>query len=287
MNLLKKLFTLEFYLDVLSGKSRFRVFLASLFLAFIVSTQPSIFIVKDLYPLVQNLESKVLNLVDDVYPQELEVKIKNGTASTNVTEPYYVNIKKETLENILSNLDKKQTTFSKLRLLAIDIKGKAEDFERYQSLALLTQNSVVYYSDNKINIYPLRDIQDLTINKEIIKAKIQEINKGHVISNLLTIGVFIAPFLILLGACLFFLLAFLITTIGVYIIVKIHKLKLGFRNVFRYSAVMSFLLTFGQNLLPMIPSYTRYFGGFDKLFDIFIFGLCYLGIRVYKQKKYE
>ena len=133
MNFVKNLFSVKYYTDILTGHSHFKPILAAIFLATILTIKPSIFIFKDMYPVVQNLEKKTLALVDEIYPQELEIKIASGQVSTNVTEPYYVTVRQETLEGLLSLKHEDQNTKSKIRLLAIDTKGKADEFERYQS----------------------------------------------------------------------------------------------------------------------------------------------------------
>ena len=158
MSILKTLFSLNYYTGVLAGKNKFRWILAILILAIIIAIQPSIFVVTKVYPVVRDLENRVTALADEVYPEDLEIKIKNGIATTNVTEPYYLVVRQKTLNSLLSLREDDQNTVSKIRLLAIDTKGKAEEFEQYQTLALLTQTSLVYNSDDKVNIHSLREI---------------------------------------------------------------------------------------------------------------------------------
>lgn len=285
MNLVKKFFSLNFYTDILSGNQHYRVFIATLVLALILSISPIYFIFKDAYPLVQNLESKVLALVEEVYPEELEVKINKGIVSTNVTEPYYITIREETLENLFSLKQTDKNTRSRVRLLAIDTKGKADDFERYQSLALLTESSVVYYNDNNVNIYPLREIQDLTVNKEIVKSKIKEINKDNIVGNIINIGVLISPLFIILGIFSSQLFMFLLLTLAVYLMVKINQLQIGFKNTFRYSASIAFIVTLFWNLLLFIPFLAKNVLVARSVLTIIILGLAYNGIYYLKTHK--
>lgn len=282
MNFIRSLFSFKHYTAILTGTENFRAILAVLALALILTIKPAFFIFKDVYPLVQNLESKVINLVDEVYPQELEIKIKNGTASTNVTEPYYISIRQETLENLFAFKKDSQNTRSKVRLLAIDTKGKADEFDKYQSLALLTETSIVYYKDKNVNIYSLRQVKDLTVNKDFIKSKIKEINKNNEIGKMITIGVLSSPFWIILGIFIFQLIMFLLLTLAVYLMVKINQLPTGFKNTFRYTVAIAFTTTFIWNLISLIPNFLKNILAAQSLLTIIILGIAYGGIYYLK-----
>lgn len=275
MNLLKNLFSLNYYTNILSGTQKFRPFLAAFFLALIVSIRPSIFIIKDVYPIVQNLEKKVMDLVDEIVPQELEVKIKNGFASSNVTEPYYLTVREETLESLLSLKKDKQISKSKVRLLAIDTKGKAEEFERYQSLALLTQTSIVYYQDGKTNIQSLRGIQDLTINRELIKSKISEYK---IIGKLTTSVVLASPLILIIFGFIGQIFKFFLIALLVYLMVRINQLKVGFKNVFPYTAATVFIVMLLANIVSFIPMVASNFFAIEAILTMVILGLAYKGI---------
>lgn len=282
MNLLQNLFSVTYYTSILSGKQKFRLFLAALILALVVSIRPSFFILQKVYPLVQNLENKIMTVVDDVYPEELEVKIKNGYVSTNVTEPYYITIRQEQLESILSLQEDKQIAKSKVRLLAIDTKGKAEEFERYQSMALLTQTSLVYYQDGKTNIQSLRDIRDLTVNRELIKSKIKEYNKDNIIGNLLAFFVLFSPLIIIIGGFLGQLIKFLFLSLLVYLMVRINQLPTGFKNTFRYTAAVTFIVMILANIISFIPQVASNILAIEAVLTMIILGLAYCGINLLK-----
>jgi len=282
MNFVKNLFSVKYYTDILTGHSHFKPILAAIFLATILTIKPSIFIFKDMYPVVQNLEKKTLALVDEIYPQELEIKIASGQVSTNVTEPYYVTVRQETLEGLLSLKHEDQNTKSKIRLLAIDTKGKADEFERYQSLALLTETSVVYYRDNNVNIYPLREIKDLTVNRDAIKSKVKNINKDNRIEKITVVGVLLAPFFILSWLITAKLIVFLLLTLIVYLMIRINQLPIGFKNTFRYASAVSFIPTLIWSLMSFIPFFSKNIFATSYLLPIVILGLAYSGLNYFK-----
>jgi len=285
VTVLKNLFSLNYYTGVLAGKNKFRWILAILILAILIAIQPSIFVVTKVYPVVKDLENKVTAFAHEVYPDELEIKIKNGIATTNVTEPYYLVVRQETFNNLLSLQEDDQNTVSKVRLLAIDTKGKAEEFEEYQTLALLTETSLIYQGDDNINIQSLREIEDLTINKEIILEKIKEINKEFNINNLLNIFVFIAPLLILLGILLFQFYVFLFLAIVVYIMVRINQAQTGFKNTYRYTVAVAFVPTLLWNIVSFVPAISRNLEVVPALLNIIILVIAYLGIKRLKQEE--
>ena len=108
----------------------------------------------------------------EYYPDELEITIKDGKTSTNVNEPYYLPIPDEfigALESEAVVYGINQTEIE--NLLVIDTKQtfSVESFEQYKTLALLTEDSVVYFSDRgKLEVMPLAPTLNLTINANLI-----------------------------------------------------------------------------------------------------------------------
>lgn len=282
MNFIRNLFSLKYYTLVLQNKEIFHPFLITFILVLLFSIKPSFLIYKDFYPAVRDLESKVTTFINDVYPKELEIKIKNGTVFTNVTEPYYLVIKKETLDNMFSLKKTDSETNSKIRILAIDTKGKAENFEQYQSASLLTKNSLIYYKDGKINITPLREIKDLTINKEVIINKVKEINKKYSVFNLINIGVLASPLFIISSLFVSQLFAFLFLSIASYLMVRINQVQTNFRNTFRYTVAVSIIPLLIWNLLLLVSPLTSNLKSVESLLNIIILGFAYTGIRKIK-----
>lgn len=282
MNFVKKLFSIKYYVDILTGYSHFKLMLAAIILALILSIKPSLFIIKTALPLAQNLEKNILNLIDEIYPQELEIKITNGQASTNVTEPYYVTVRQETFESLYSLKPQDQNTRAKIRLLTIDTKGKADEFERYQSLVLLTETSIVYYKDSRVNIYPLREIKDLTVNKDAIKSKVKEINKDNKVEKFIVAGVLLAPIFILLWSVVSRLAVFFFLTLIVYLMIKINQLPIGFKNTFRYTSAVSFIPMLLWGLMSFIPFFAGKIIATNYLLPIIIWGLAYSGLNYFQ-----
>lgn len=282
MNFVRNFFSIEYYSGILTGHSHFKPILAAIVLALILSVKPSLFVVKTVLPLAQNLEKHILDLIDEIYPQELEIKITNGRASTNITEPYYITVRQETLENLFSLKPDNQNTKTKARLLTIDTKGRADEFERYQSLALLTETSIVYYRDDNVNIYPLREINNLTVNKDAILSQVKEINKDNKVGKLIIAGVLLAPFLILLWSIVARLAIFFFLSLIVYLMVKINQLPIGFKKIFSFTSAISFIPILLWEMLSFMPFFAGNITSANYILPIIIWGLSYGGLNYFQ-----
>lgn len=251
-----RIFGIDYAVDILTGLKKPNLFLLA-FLSCIFSVITlSILLLGTVYPFVQKLESKVSKLVTDIYPKDLEINIKNGTVSTNVTEPYYLTIDKRKLEDFISLIGKNNDhSISKLRLLTIDTQGKAEDFERYQTMALLTQRNLVYYNDNEVKITSLSSISDVKITQQMLLSKVREINKGGKVIRFISILIIISPILLLLGGVAFAFIAFLfIGFVAHYFVIKTYCPDATFSRTYRFTAFVVTVLGLLEGLISLIPS---------------------------------
>lgn len=111
------------------------------FLTLLLSTlKPAI----EIFMYLPQLPKTVNNLkyhLSRSYPPALEVRIKNGELSTNVKEPYFINIPQEMS-------DKKDTN---VHLVTIDTQAHIEDYPKYNTVVLLTKNAAVYPRSSEKN----------------------------------------------------------------------------------------------------------------------------------------
>jgi hypothetical protein len=122
------------------------------------------------------LTESIKQNVKTLYPQELEVTVTRGEVSTNVAEPYYIDLPKPLKDFIDDELSKEKEeklgNMNIRHLVAIDTAGKAEDFLRYESVVLLTKHSVVYpdKDSNKngaFKISPIPPSENFLMNKDV------------------------------------------------------------------------------------------------------------------------
>lgn len=163
-NIKKSIYCPEYYQELLTKpfSYSFKYYLLfSLCLVFIVTIPSSIKAVPKAKEGIKSASSFVV----EKYPEELEIKIKDGKAETNVEEPYFIKIPKE-------GLDSSEKNFKTENLLVIDTKAGTDldKFDEYKTVLLLTGENLVYYTDEKITAQPLKEMGSITINKNEIKS---------------------------------------------------------------------------------------------------------------------
>ena len=76
------------------------------------------------------------------YPKDLVVTVKDGEVSTNVKEPYAIDL-----------------PFAPEHLLVLDTKATAERFNEYKAFVVVGKNTVYYRDDKGYKFYPLTDMK--------------------------------------------------------------------------------------------------------------------------------
>jgi len=110
---------------------------------------------------IQPEVNKLMITIENLYPDELKLQIKNGRLSTNVREPYPFDFKQK-----IKPTEK--------HILVIDTQGTIENYPNYNSYILATKNAVVYPSKSSSNrveetsVFYFRNLKkDFTLNKNI------------------------------------------------------------------------------------------------------------------------
>ncbi len=176
------------------------------------------------------------------YPSELVITIKNGQASSNVAEPYFIktpasiaggNSKNEPAVTINGLQPSSSSSSVPENLIVIDTKNQFSeaDFDKYNTFAVLTKTSLASRKDNgKIEIQSLSKIPDWTVNQASIASfvgKIQPFIK------------FIAPILVLaffIGFMISFsfeLLYLLFAALLIWVVAKIKKFPIGYKKSYQ------------------------------------------------------
>lgn len=274
----------QYFYGLLGGLRRFRVFLVCLGLAVVASVYPVYKIFTVALPFVRNLDRRVLVIVDEIFPEELEIVIKNGRASTNVTEPYFLTISQSALQNFLQIDEGENRPQAKLRLLTINTSGKAEDFERYQSAAMLTSTSLVHYSDEDVQIQSLSNFPDMVISKENIIRGINEWSENIKVTGLLQTILYFSPIFIVFFLWLRHLGEIFGGTIIVWIMNKIHLTQIPFGRLFSFTGSLYVLPALLLILIKLTPGVNLFYGWFATGLNILWLTIAYLFIKKYKEK---
>lgn len=168
-----------------------------------------------------------------VYPEELEIKIKKGGVSTNVTEPYRISL--ESIESILEESEEKilgKSTTTIEYLLVIDTKGKIDNFAKYQTYALLTKNHLSFINDEgNLETVSLEEIGDLTINQKLVQDIINLITPYlKFVLPLLVVGTFFLFFVFYPTPMLLYLL---FMSLILLIIAKVVAFPLSYKKSYQ------------------------------------------------------
>ncbi len=152
---------------------------------------------------------KVPKMIVEAYPKELVVNIQNGEASINQPEPYMIPVKR--FEQIYEKY-KSETLGAKsddvANILVIDTEATLDDFARYSTFALLTKKHLIAYDDkNKLQVMPLTQVGNLTINHDMAKM---------VASKMKPFLPMLLP--IMIGAITIFMIFFFVTSKLVYLL---------------------------------------------------------------------
>ena len=277
-----RFFPIHILSHILSGSQKIKLLLLTFILAFVITIKPTYILFSVWYPIVHNLPKRVLTFIDEIYPKELAITVKNGIASTNVTEPYFITVPKEAIETLLPIDITKRIMRSNVRLLTINTKALPEDFMRYGTYVLLTQKELVYYGDNGIKTYRLSSTDTYTISKQTIIDKYNQINPQNKIGNMLNILIWCAPPLIFLSSFLSLLLTYLSLTFLSFIMTKLNMLTFHFGTLYRYCAAVMFVPALCLALVGLLPFVGTFFASFTSLQIVMTLSLTYLGIYFYK-----
>jgi hypothetical protein len=95
------------------------------------------------------------------YPDTLEIRIQNGTLSTNVTEPYVLDFPPR-----WKPVQREEFPFD--HLLTIDTDAHVEDLAASRSFALVTGSAIAVRDENsaQMRVFMLTNINDILINKQ-------------------------------------------------------------------------------------------------------------------------
>ena len=193
--------------------------------AFIVSVTFLTYIVPVLQSFLTNVGTKVL----EYYPSELQITIKNGIASSNVQEPYFVKFPPEFKDSMVEN---KNVPDDLENLFVIDTKTTPtiDQFKNYKTLLLLTKDSVVNYDNGKITIQPLDKISDFTLDKTKISSFLDKAQPYFKFIYPIVAIISFFVFFIGIDANLFYLL---FAALLVWLIARVKKINVGYKKSYQ------------------------------------------------------
>jgi len=125
----------SYYQDILTAKLSFSfkyLFALLFFVSLIVGVSLSIKILK-LIPQTPKFVESTKSFMVETYPKELKLTLKEGKITTNVKEPYFIDLAG----------DKKASIEPFKHFIALSTKGNPEDIKSLDSLFLLTSDNLI------------------------------------------------------------------------------------------------------------------------------------------------
>lgn len=263
----------SYYQEILKAKFSFSVkyLYVLLFVITFIQTLKISFLIFSYAPKTPKLVNETKLIIKNIYPEKLEITVRNGSVKSNMQEPYFIDF-----PQLLGKEDKlplfKNANYPE-RLLTIDTEAKIEDIKNYKTLALLTKNAIVFQGENQENrLYFLDKVKNFTINKknyeQILVKFFAFLDYLPILIWILGIAAFfILPFLtsslILLSKMFYLLFAcFILLIIGK----KLLKKKFTYAQIYQLSMhglTLPIVFSFVQNtldaLIPYFPLYSLIF----------------------------
>lgn len=170
------------------------------------------------FPKIKTFLDNVVTQGIDAYPDGLKIEIKNGSASANAPQPYFVKLpgffagNPNQLEN----------------LFVIDTNNEfsTEKFNEYKTLVVLNKSSIAAF-DNKdqIKIIPLKDVKDFILDKQTVNSFYEKVKPWFKsVYPIFLFGSFLLVFLMISMHLVYLFFGALL----VWIIAKIKGIKMGY-----------------------------------------------------------
>lgn len=183
-------------------------------------------------PVIAPAINKFINYANNFYPNDLKLEIANGQLSTNVKQPYII------------DLDKKATNPLSRHFLVIDTHGSIDNYPFYNTYILATKNAVVYPSQNRggaqeSSVFYFSNLKNnFSVDKNIYDSSLNEIRPYLLKATFFADMIILAGMILFLTFGSFFLtlaimigLAFL--TFIVWIFNKIFKAGFSYSTLYR------------------------------------------------------
>jgi len=206
------------------------------------------------FPVIGNLVANAPKIAE-FFPQELTITIKDGKASTNVQEPYYIK-----LPEVMNN-DKQKSVEN---ILVIDTKNKfdLQTFFSYKTTILLTSDSLVSLDSNgKVSIAPISSIKEFVLNRGTIVDIVEKIRPAMpVIGFFVALGIFFVGFMSVVLKMVYLLFGALL----IWVVAKIKGLNIGYKGSYKVGMQLITAPVIIVSLLSLISF------GFMFLFSILL-----------------
>lgn len=186
-------------------------------------------------PKIQPAVNKYMTYADRLYPPNLVLKFTNGQLSTNVKEPFVIDLGKN-----IQQINQKH-------FLIIDTKGSIENYLSYNTYILATKNAVVYPSKSdrggvtQTSVFYFRNLnKNFTLNKRVYDSALNFI-RPYTLRAVLFVDliVFMLLFFFLIFGSLFWagaiMFGLLFLSFFIWLVSQIFKKGYSYQSLYKMS----------------------------------------------------
>lgn len=230
-NIQRSIYNPEFYQGLLMKPFSYSLkyfVLFSLLIALIATIYLSFSVLPKINDFLENVSPTVLNY----FPDDLEIVIEDGLASTNVPEPYLLEMPFGVPEDVEMRPDIQGYGIE--NLLVIDTRSDEatlEEFKSYNTIMLLNRKTLMYYDENQVAIQSLAEMPDFKLDKGVIASLLAKVAPYfRFVGPLFIVFVFCGYFaFVFLGRMFYLIFAALL----IWIIAKIRKVNIGYPKAYQ------------------------------------------------------
>lgn len=162
------------------------------------------------------------SFVADYYPENLEITIQDGVASTNQNEPFFVPIPEK---------DRMSEEFTNFLVIDTTPDITLETLESYQSVAILTQKNLIVRSEQEQRTLSLSDVGNVVINESLVQEWYGKVI-GFVKTLVVPVAILMIP--LIAGFALFaHAVASLVGALTVMGIALLRKMKITYGEAYK------------------------------------------------------
>lgn len=242
----------SYYADILRAPFGFSLKYFFFFFFLYSAAGTAVFLVQFIHP-VSTYVSDLPDAIRTIYPEELEVYIKDGLISTNVAEPYAIPITEANgLFPLLSHSGISEGLSAPVEnFLVIETSGNAEDFADYKTLILMTQKSIVMADSQGTRLYTL----DSLINKTITRADADALSEmiTPFVKLFLPATIVLTLFGLFVFATSFYTTYLLFFAFLLFLLSKIMRAGLSYKASYKFGLHMCTITAAVLGILGLVP----------------------------------
>lgn len=235
----------KYYKDILETNFSFSIkYLAMLaFLATVISA--GVVGVRDA-PEIKKFAFEQKNNLINVYPEDLEITVKDNKWDINKPQPYTI----QTPENWLNG----DTSLPK-NLIIFDQKGTINDFETRNTFVLINEKNLIVRGEDKYDVRPLNDLPNGTLTKNIFSDTVNQFDNFIKYIPAFVIGI---TAIFMYFYYFIFRLVYLLVVALMLLIVNIFiKPDIEFRHLYRiglHSMTLPFVIDLGFRMVGIVDT---------------------------------